>query len=95
MNRYYFIRKHHGRVAFHAFRVIMSLRRMLRLLKFLIVWLVNPSRRPEAKAKIWAPSVLPLLLGLAARPDEPPDELRRESTDFNFVPAVNPEVGTG
>ena len=62
---------------------------MLRLLKFLIVWLVNPNRRPEAKAKIEAyPKIL--LLGLAARPDEPPDKLRRESTDFNFVPAGIP-----
>jgi GT2 family glycosyltransferase len=94
VNRYYFIRKHYGNVAFHVFRLIMSLGAMLRLLKFLVVWLVNPDRRPEAKAKIQAyPKIL--LLGLAARPDEPPDKLRRESTDFNFVPARNPEVDTG
>jgi GT2 family glycosyltransferase len=94
VNRYYFIRKHYGNVAVHVFRLIMSVGAMLRLLKFLILWLVNPDRRPEAKAKIEAyPKIL--LLGLAARPDELPDELRRESTDFNFVPARNPEVETG
>jgi GT2 family glycosyltransferase len=94
VNRYYFIRKHYGNVAFHVFRLIMSLNAMLRLLNFLVVWLVDPDRRPEAKVKLEAyPKIL--LLGFAARPDELPDELRRESNDFNFVPARNPELGTG
>ncbi len=94
INRYYFIRKHYGNVAVHVFRLIMSAGAMLRLLKYAAVWLVSPDRRPEAGPKVEAyPKIL--LLGLAARPDELPDELRRESTDFNFVPARNPEVETG
>jgi GT2 family glycosyltransferase len=94
INRYYFIRKHYGNVAVHVFRPIMSAGAMLRLLKYAAVWLVSPDRRPEAGPKVEAYWKI-VLLGAAAHPEDLPDELRRESTDFNFVPARNPEVETG
>lgn len=53
----------------------------------------GPPAGGQSKGREAYPKIL--LLGLAARPDELPDELRRESTDFNFVPARNPEVETG
>ncbi|MGH6847491.1 MAG: glycosyltransferase [Methylocella sp.] len=94
INRYYFIRKHYGNVAVHVFRLIMSIGAMLRLLKYAAEWLVSPERRPEAGPKVEAYGKI-VLLGAAAHPEDLPDDLRRESTDFNFAPARNPEVEAG
>jgi len=83
INRYYFIRKHYGNVAVHMFRFIMSAGAMLRLLKYVAVWLVSPGRRPEAGPKVdvyWRI----VLLGAAAHPDVLPDDLRRQHPDFDF-----------
>jgi hypothetical protein len=89
INRYYFIRKHYGNVAFQGFRLIMSLGALLRLLKYVAMWLVDPERRPEAKPKIEAYWKM-VLRGSAAHPEDLPDDLRRESTNFDFVPARYP-----
>lgn len=91
INRYYFIRKHHGNGAVHLFRLIMSLGAMLRLLKYVALWLARPDRRPEAAPKVKAYWKI-ALRGTSARPEELPDDLRRESTNFDFVPAGYPEV---
>jgi GT2 family glycosyltransferase len=80
INRYYFIRKHYGDAAVHVFRLIMSVGAMLRLLRYTVVWLVSPDRRPEAGPKIkgyWKT----VLLGAAAHPDDQPEELRREKAN--------------
>jgi GT2 family glycosyltransferase len=90
INRYYFIHKHYGNVAVQVFRLVMSLGALLRLLKYVAVWLLRPERRPEAAPKIktyWRIA----LLGAASHPEDLPDDLRRESTDCNFVPVRYPE----
>lgn len=89
INRYYFFRKHYGSPALQALRPIMSLGAMLRLLNYSAVWLLSPRRRPEAGAKLAAYWKV-MLLGLAARPDGLPDELRRENEAFgaSFQPGL-------
>jgi len=89
VNRYYFIRKHYGRVALHAFRPIMSISAVLRLLKYSAVWIVNPDRRPEAGPKVEAYWKI-ALLGAAAHPEQLPDDLRREHADFDLLLPVIP-----
>jgi GT2 family glycosyltransferase len=91
INRYYFIRKHYGYRALRMFRLIMSAGAMLRLVKYAIVWLLSPGRRPEARPKVAAYWKV-LLLGAAAHPEELPEDLRRESTNSNFAPVRCPEV---
>jgi hypothetical protein len=91
INRYYFMRKHHGNAAVHVFRVIMSLGALLRLLKYLAVWLGRPDRRPEAGPKIRAYRDI-LMLGIAARPEALPDALQRESTQCDFAAVRHPEA---
>lgn len=88
INRYYFIRKHYGNAALHVFRIIMSTGAMLRLLKYAAVWLVSPGRRPEAAPKVRAYWKI-MLLGAAARPEDLPDDLRRENAAFDlFRPGI-------
>jgi GT2 family glycosyltransferase len=88
INRYYFMRKHHGALAVHAFRLIMTLGTVLRLLKYVAVWFVLPERRREAGPKIRAFWRI-ALLGAAARPDELPDEMRRQNGEFDlFRPVI-------
>jgi GT2 family glycosyltransferase len=91
INRYYFIRKHYGAAAFHAFRLIMSVGAALRLLTYSVVWLLNPRRRPEARLKIEAYRKI-VLMGAVAHPEKLPDDLRVESTGFSLVPLRNHEA---
>jgi N-acetylglucosaminyl-diphospho-decaprenol L-rhamnosyltransferase len=84
INRYYFIRKHYGNVAFHVFRFIMSVGAMLRLLKYATVWLVSPAGRPQSRPKVEAYWKV-MLLGAGAHPDVLPEELRRENTNSSLV----------
>jgi hypothetical protein len=89
INRYYFLRKHYGNAAVQAFRLIMSAGAVLRLLKYAGLWLVRPVRRPEAWPKVKAYWKI-ILLGAAAHPEELPDDLRRESAEFDvFRPAIS------
>ena len=86
-NRYYFIRKHYGNGAVHVFRLIMSVGASLRLLKYAVLWLVSPDRRPEAGPKVeayWKTA----LLGAAVRPEDLPDDLRRETAEFDLFRPV-------
>ncbi len=76
INRYYFIRKHYGDAAMHAFRLIMSIGATLRLLTYAAVWLLRPDRRSEAAPKVQAYWKI-VLLGAAARPEDLPNDLRR------------------
>jgi GT2 family glycosyltransferase len=78
INRYYFIRKHYGNAAVHMFRFIMSVGAMLRLLKYIAVWLVSPDRRPEAVPKVKA-YWKTMLVGAAAHPEDLPEKLAREN----------------
>jgi GT2 family glycosyltransferase len=91
INRYYFIRKHYGNGAIQVFRLIMSVGAMLRLLKYATVWLVSPDRRPEAGPKVAAYWQI-VLLGAAARPEDLPDDLQRDITNFDFVPTTYSEA---
>jgi N-acetylglucosaminyl-diphospho-decaprenol L-rhamnosyltransferase len=79
-NRYYFVRKHYGNAAVHVFRLIMSVGALLRLLTYAAVWLVSPGRRPGAGPKVKA-YWKTMLLGAAAHPEDPPEELRREKAN--------------
>jgi GT2 family glycosyltransferase len=88
INRYYFMRKHYSDVAFHMFRLIMSVGGMFRLLNYVAVWLATPDRRPEAKPKIRAYWKI-VLMGLAAHPEKLPDYLLRENVKSNsFRPSI-------
>jgi N-acetylglucosaminyl-diphospho-decaprenol L-rhamnosyltransferase len=88
INRYYFIRKHYGNVALHLLRFIMSAGAMLRLLKYTAVWLFSPGRRPEAGPKVDAYWRI-VLLGTKARPEDLPDELRRQYANSEcFKPSI-------
>jgi N-acetylglucosaminyl-diphospho-decaprenol L-rhamnosyltransferase len=78
INRYYFIRKHYGDIAFHLFRLIMSVGAILRLLKYAAVWVLSPHRRSEAGPKVEAYGKM-ALLGAVAHPEDLPDDLRREN----------------
>ncbi len=91
INRYYFVRKHYGKLAVQMFRLVMSVGATLRLLRYAVLWLSSPDRRLEAGPKIAAYWKI-VLLGAAAHPEELPDDLRRESTDFDFAPTGYPEV---
>jgi GT2 family glycosyltransferase len=88
LNRYYFIRKHHGSIAAHVFRPIMSMGAVLRLLNYAAVWLTSPDRRPEAGPKIQAYWRI-VLRGAAAHPERLPDDLQGEHASFAlFQPGV-------
>jgi N-acetylglucosaminyl-diphospho-decaprenol L-rhamnosyltransferase len=88
INRYYFIRKHCGNGAVYVFRLIMSVGAMLRLLRYIGLWLVSPDRRPVAGPKVKAYWKI-VLLGAAAHPEELPDYLLRENTKANsFQPGI-------
>lgn len=89
INRYYFIRKHYGNLALHVFRLIMTAGALLRLLTYAVVWLVSPGRRPEAGPKVDAYRKI-VLLGVAARPEGLPDDLRRESAGVDLFRPVAP-----
>jgi GT2 family glycosyltransferase len=89
INRYYFFRKHYRGVAAAAFRPIMSLGAMLRLLRYSVVWLLSPDRRLEAGPKVAAYLKI-MLLGLSAHPDSLPEELRRESEAFDLFQPGHP-----
>lgn len=91
INRYYFVRKHYGNLAVHAFRFIMTVGSMLRLLKYAALWLASPQRRPEAAAKVTAYWKI-MLLGAAPHPEQLPDHLRAEHVDFELVPAGPPDA---
>jgi GT2 family glycosyltransferase len=91
INRYYFIRKHYGDRAVHAFRGIMSIGAVLRLFRYAALWLAVPRRRPEAGPKLRAYGRI-ALLGAARRPERLPEELCRESVDVDLIPATLPEV---
>ncbi|MGH6853461.1 MAG: hypothetical protein ACREDJ_09790, partial [Methylocella sp.] len=74
---------HYGNVAARVFRLVMSAGAMLRLLKYAAVRLVGPDRRPEVGPKVKAYWKI-ALLGAAAHPEDLPDDLRRENTDFDL-----------
>ena len=90
INRYYFVRKHYGNAAVAVFRVIMSIGAILRLLNYTFVWLVSPNRRPEARPKAAAYAMI-VQLGWAARPEELPDDLRRENEAFGLLQPSVPD----
>ena len=88
VNRYYFCRKHYGSAAVQALRPIMSLGALLRLWKYCAMWLLSPDRRAEAGPKVEAFWKV-VLLGAAMRPDDLPEELRRENEGVGvFQPSV-------
>lgn len=78
INRYYFIRKHYGNAALFLFRAIMTSGVALRLLSYVVLWVLNPARRPEAGPKIEAYSKI-ILLGAKRNPENAPDDFRREN----------------
>jgi GT2 family glycosyltransferase len=84
INRYYFIRKHYGNASLQAFRPIVSVGAMLRLVNYIAVWLLSPDRRPEAAVKVKAYWKI-MLIGASARPDSLPDELQRENDVFDVL----------
>ena len=84
INRYYFTRKHYGWVAVQALRPIMTVGALLRLAYYGALWLGSPGRRPEAEPKLAAYAEV-VRLGVAAHPDDLPDELRRENEAFGAV----------
>jgi GT2 family glycosyltransferase len=87
-NRYYFIRKHYGDRAVHLMRPIMSLAALLRLLHYIFVWVAIPARRAEAAPKL-AANLRVILMGLAARPEDLPEDLQRESATIGvFQPGL-------
>jgi GT2 family glycosyltransferase len=92
INRYYFFRKHYGRVAAAWFRLIMSTGATLRLLTYAVVWLVSADRRAEAGPKCAAYWKI-MLLGFAVHPEDLPDDLRRENVDFDEFRPVFPAPG--
>jgi N-acetylglucosaminyl-diphospho-decaprenol L-rhamnosyltransferase len=88
VNRYYFIRKHYGAASMHLLRVIMSAAAVLRLLKYIVLWLVSVRHRPEAGPKIAAYWQV-VLLGRASHPDRLPDDLARAYANFaSFGPSA-------
>ena len=88
INRYYFCRKHYGSAALQALRPVMSLGAMLRLLKYCAVWFLSPDRRPEAGPKVEA-FWRAMLLGAVMRPDDLPEDLRREN---DVVDSLQPRM---
>jgi GT2 family glycosyltransferase len=84
-NRYYFVRKHYGARALHAFRAIMSAGALLRLLHYAVLWAISPERRAEAGPKIRAFWTI-FRLGFARCPEELPEDLRREINQVDLVP---------
>jgi GT2 family glycosyltransferase len=82
-NRYYFIRKHYGRGALHAFRPVMTIGATLRLLKYIATWLTSPERRPEALPKIRAYCKI-ALLGFAPYPEGRPDGPAQVNANFEL-----------
>jgi GT2 family glycosyltransferase len=87
VNRYYFIRKHYGIAAMHLLRVIMSAGALLRLLKYIAVWVLSVGRRSEAGPKIGAYWRI-VLRGGASHPDRLPDDLQHAYANFaSFGPS--------
>lgn len=78
INRYFFFHKHYGVLAQGLLRPIMTLGACLRLLKFLALYCLAPSRRPEAKPKIRGYARI-ALLGFARQPWRLTPELRRQN----------------
>jgi GT2 family glycosyltransferase len=78
INRYFFFRKHYGALEQGLLRPIMTLGACLRLLKFLGLYCLAPSRRPEAGPKIRAFARI-ALLGFARQPWRLTPELRRQN----------------
>lgn len=78
INRYFFFRKHYSPLAQGLLRPIMTLGACLRLLKFLALYSVVPSRRAEAAPKIRAFAKI-ALLGFAREPWRLTPELRRQN----------------
>jgi GT2 family glycosyltransferase len=78
INRYFFFRKHYGAVSQALLRPIMTLGAGLRLLKFLALYCLVPSRRTEAGPKIRAFARI-ALLGFVRQPWRLPPELRRQN----------------
>lgn len=78
INQYFFFRKHYGELSQLLLRPIMTVGACLRLLKFLAVYGVTPSRRPEAGPKIRAFARI-ALLGLARQPWRLPAKLQRQN----------------
>jgi GT2 family glycosyltransferase len=78
INRYYFFHKHYGTGAQFALRFVLSGAALLRLIRYAIVYALEPKRREEAVPKIRA-YVKVLGLALKRRPHELPDYLRREN----------------
>jgi GT2 family glycosyltransferase len=85
INRYQFIRKHSRNLAVHAFRPIMTAGALLRLIRYVTVWLLSPKRRAEAGPKMRAYCRI-AVRGVLASPEALPEELRREHVDFDFAP---------
>lgn len=54
INRYYFMRKHHGNRAHTLFRAVMFLAAMTRFARFCVIFLVDSNRRAEAQVKLRA-----------------------------------------
>ena len=78
INRYFFFRKHYGTLAQGLLRPIMTLGACLRLLKFVALYCLVPSRRPEAGPKIRGYATI-ALLGFARHPWKLTPELRRQN----------------
>lgn len=78
INRYFFFRKHYGRLAQGLLRPIMTVGACLRLLKFLGLYCLAPARRPEAGPKIRGYAKI-ALLGFARQPWRLTPELRRQN----------------
>jgi GT2 family glycosyltransferase len=78
INRYFFFHKHHGALAQGLLRPIMTVGAILRLIKFLALYCMAPSRRPEAGPKIRAYARI-ALLGFARQPWKLTPELRRQN----------------
>lgn len=87
LNRYYFIRKHYGDAALFRFRAIMTLGSLARLTRYVIAYLFDPARRPEAGPKI-AAYLSVAARGFARRPEALPPELATPVEDY--APLTSP-----
>ena len=78
INRYFFFHKHYGGLSQLLLRPIMTVGATLRLLKFLAMYALAPSRRPEAGPKVRAFARI-ALLGLAWQPWRLTTKLQRQN----------------